>query len=155
MLTTWFNTLLACSSKTTLQWRLKTGELQDFAPTQRAKEELLTIEGLQIRAYDLGGHAAARQLWTKYCAMADGIVFMVDANEPARFEEAAQVTTDEQPRAICVQSAASHTELARACILISRSFAILFAVSSKPDPLTCRSRCSPTNQNCRSAVALF
>lgn len=79
------------AGKTTLQWKLKTGRLQQFAPTQRAKEEVLVIDGLQIRAWDLGGHQAARQLWTKYCAMADGIVVMVDANEPTRFPEAAQV----------------------------------------------------------------
>ena len=51
------------------------------------------VDGLTVRAWDLGGHAAARQLWTKYAAMADAIVFMLDANDPERIDEAAQVST--------------------------------------------------------------
>jgi len=113
------------AGKTTLQHRLKSGQLQQFMPTQRAKEETMQIEGLTIRAWDLGGqahteqhraclqgealsrrtcfahdfpcvllfallgHAAARQLWVKYAAMADGLIFMVDAAEPSRLAEAA------------------------------------------------------------------
>lgn len=51
------------------RYKLKSGSLQQFLPTQRAKEETLQVEGVTIKAWDLGGHQAARQLWTKYAAM--------------------------------------------------------------------------------------
>jgi len=78
------------AGKTTLQYKLKTGQLQQFLPTTRAKEETLNIEGMTIKAWDLGGHQAARQLWRKYADIADGIIFMVDANDPDRLAEAAE-----------------------------------------------------------------
>ena len=82
--------LLRCARR----YRLKTGSLQQFLPTQRAKEETLVVEGLTLRAWDLGGHLAARQMWTRYAAMADAAIFMVDAADPERLPEAAQELKD-------------------------------------------------------------
>ncbi len=76
------------AGKTTLQFKLKTGKLQGFTPTERAKEETLQIGGVTIKAWDLGGHAAARHLWRRYATAADGIVFMVDAADRDRIAEA-------------------------------------------------------------------
>jgi signal recognition particle receptor subunit beta len=50
----------------------------------------MVVEGLTVRCWDLGGHQAARQLWAKYAAMADGLIFVVDAADGARIQEAAQ-----------------------------------------------------------------
>jgi GTPase SAR1 family protein len=50
------------AGKTTLQYKLKHGNVQAFVPTQRAKEEELTIGGVSIKAWDLGGHQAVRSL---------------------------------------------------------------------------------------------
>lgn len=76
------------AGKTTLQYRIKTGSVQDFTPTQRAKDETLTIGDLKLHTWDLGGHVAARMLWKKYACMANGVIFMVDAADPDRLGEA-------------------------------------------------------------------
>lgn len=73
------------AGKTTLQYKLKHGHIQQFLPTQRAKEELITLSSSssstsssssssgtasnQVRLWDLGGHKSARLLWKKYFNM--------------------------------------------------------------------------------------
>jgi len=76
------------TGKTTLLQMLKTGSVKRFVPTQRAKEETIYVGGVTIKAYDLGGHLAARHLWKRYSAVADGLVFMVDAADADRIAEA-------------------------------------------------------------------
>jgi len=78
------------AGKTTLQFKLKTGHLQQFVPTLRAKEDEFAIGGVKFKSWDLGGHKAARHLWKKYHAIADGIVFMVDSADTDRLDEAKQ-----------------------------------------------------------------
>ena len=46
------------------------------------------VGALTVRAWDLGGHEAVRQLWRDYYLQAEGILFMVDAADPDRFDEA-------------------------------------------------------------------
>ncbi len=78
------------AGKTTLQYRLKSGNVQDFVPTQRMKEEVFAVGGVTVRTCDVGGHAAARYLWKRFSTQADGIVFMVDASDSERLVEARQ-----------------------------------------------------------------
>lgn len=76
------------AGKTTLQQKLKTGKFIQFAPTNKAKDEVFTIGSTSIRAWDLGGHAAVRHAWRRYSKSADGLIFMVDASDLERLEEA-------------------------------------------------------------------
>ena len=43
---------------------------------------------VQFHTFDLGGHESSRQLWRNYWEDIDGIVFLVDAVDSQRFEEA-------------------------------------------------------------------
>ena len=48
----------------------------------------VTIGNIKFNSYDLGGHLQARKTWREYAGSVDGIVFMVDAADQARLEEA-------------------------------------------------------------------
>ena len=48
----------------------------------------MTIGNIRFNSYDLGGHMQARKTWREYAGSVDGIIFMVDAADPSRLQEA-------------------------------------------------------------------
>ena len=102
------------AGKTTLLYRLKSGRINSFIPTQRANIEDFVrsapssrstptaptpltppfaqeLGGVSFKAFDLGGHAAVRKLWGDYMTEVDAVVFVVDSNDAARHDEARDV----------------------------------------------------------------
>ena len=49
--------------------------------------EELQVANLNIKAFDLGGHHAARQLWSTYFPSVNAIIYLVDAVDRERFPE--------------------------------------------------------------------
>ena len=43
---------------------------------------------IRFKTFDLGGHEGARKLWQDYYSNIDGVVFLVDALDQKRFQEA-------------------------------------------------------------------
>jgi GTP-binding protein SAR1 len=44
--------------------------------------------GVTFRAWDLGGHESVRHMWERFYGQCSAVVFMVDAADPERLEEA-------------------------------------------------------------------
>ena len=77
------------AGKTTLLHRLRTGQIRNYPPTDRPSlTEKFTISGITFSAWDLGGHEAVRHLWSDYAPECKALLFLIDASDVERLEEA-------------------------------------------------------------------
>lgn len=79
------------AGKTTLLHMLKSNSLELHMPTEQPNYEGIEIGGLSFIAIDTDGYVSARQKWKhNYTAIddVDGIVFVVDASDERRLDEA-------------------------------------------------------------------
>lgn len=79
---------LANAGKTSLLYRLRFNKMIQAPPTAQPTSEELTLGGLKLTAFDMGGHRQARRVWKEYFPAVDGIVFIVDVEQSELFVEA-------------------------------------------------------------------
>lgn len=76
------------AGKTSLLHCLKTGEFSQFERTPTLNEDSFDILNFHVHAYDLGGHKEVIQLWDDYFLKIEAIVFVIDASDYSRINEA-------------------------------------------------------------------
>jgi len=76
------------SGKTTLCNQLALGEAGETSPTVGLNVRVLSKNRVTFKVWDIGGQQRYRQEWPRYTQGCDVIIFVVDANDPDRLDEA-------------------------------------------------------------------
>lgn len=77
------------AGKSTLLTMLLRNKVMPHEPTHQPVTDEIRIGYMKLRAVDMGGHTIARRMWKQYSQEADAVVFIVDAADTERFQEAA------------------------------------------------------------------
>jgi len=83
----------ACFNRITDPFRstaLKLGEFITTIPTIGFNVETVEYKNISFIVWDVGGQDRIRRLWRHYYQGTQGLVFVVDSNDPDRFAEAAE-----------------------------------------------------------------
>jgi ADP-ribosylation factor protein 1 len=81
---------LDAAGKTTILYKLKLGENLTTIPTIGFNVETVEYRNISFTVWDVGGQKKLRTLWRHYYHGTQGLIFVVDSNDQARFELAAQ-----------------------------------------------------------------
>ncbi len=76
------------AGKTTMINYIKRGEPGATFPTIGASFERIKVRSLVLEVWDIGGQRNLRRLWDEYVKNADVLIFMIDAADRSRFQEA-------------------------------------------------------------------
>ncbi|XP_042371659.1 ADP-ribosylation factor 1-like, partial [Plectropomus leopardus] len=80
---------LDAAGKTTLLYRLKLAEVVTTIPTIGFNVETVEYNNISFTVWDVGGQTIIRPLWRHYYTNTQGLIFVVDSNDPERIKEAA------------------------------------------------------------------
>ena len=111
---------LDAAGKTTMLYKLKLNETVTTIPTIAFNlETVQPVPGLTMNVWDVGGQEKLRVLWRYYYQGTDGIIWIVDSNDPARLEESREelmnvLNSDEIPNGVPILLFANKQDLPHA-----------------------------------------
>ena len=76
------------AGKTTILKALSEEDITHIMPTQGFNIKSLIQEGFKLNVWDIGGQSTIRPYWRNYFDHTDALVYVVDAADKKRFEEA-------------------------------------------------------------------
>merc|ERR1719253_514671 len=93
---------LDAAGKTTILYKLKLGEIVTTVPTIGFNVERVEYKNITFTVWDVGGQDKIRILWRYYYENTQGLIFVVDSNDPDRIddarEELANMLTEDEMR---------------------------------------------------------
>ena len=81
---------LDAAGKTTILYKLKLGEVVTTIPTIGFNVETVEYKNISFTVWDVGGQDKIRTLWRHYYQNTQGLIFVLDPHDSARFEDAKQ-----------------------------------------------------------------
>ncbi|KAL7630841.1 UNVERIFIED_CONTAM: hypothetical protein RMT77_018871 [Armadillidium vulgare] len=90
------------AGKTTILNNLKLGKIDVTTPIVGFNVDNASYKNTSLTSFDVGGHERIRRLYRLYFENIQGIIFVIDANDPSRFEEAKDELKDmlENPKTL-------------------------------------------------------
>lgn len=79
---------LDSAGKTTVLYQIRLNENVNSIPTIGFNVETVQYKNIKFHMWDVGGQDKLRGLWRYYFDNVDAVIFVVDANDRARLEEA-------------------------------------------------------------------
>ena len=109
---------LDAAGKTTILYKIKLNETVNTIPTIGFNVEQLVYKNLTFNCWDIGGQTKLRGLWQHYYDNTQGLMFVVDSNDPGRLEEAREslhsVLSQEEMNGVPVMIYANKQDLPQA-----------------------------------------
>ncbi|KAK2915468.1 uncharacterized protein [Channa argus] len=109
---------LDAAGKTTLLYKLKLSEVVTTIPTIGFNVETVEYKNISFTVWDVGGQTIIRPLWRHYFINTQGLIFVVDSNDPERIKEAAdelhKMLEEDQLRNVALLVFANKQDLPRA-----------------------------------------
>lgn len=106
---------LDSAGKTSLLYKLKLNETVATIPTIGFNVETINYKKMKLNMWDVGGQNKLRNLWKHYFPNADALIFMVDASDPDRFQEASEelfkIYMDRESKLKCILILANKSDL--------------------------------------------
>merc|ERR1719261_162365 len=81
---------LDAAGKTTILYKLKLGEVVTTISTIGFNVETVEYKNISFTVWDVGGQDKIRTLWRHYYQNTEGLIFVIDSNDSARFDDARQ-----------------------------------------------------------------
>eukprot|EP00026_Physarum_polycephalum_P014510 Phypoly_transcript_15032.p1 GENE.Phypoly_transcript_15032~~Phypoly_transcript_15032.p1 ORF type:complete len:188 (+),score=21.38 Phypoly_transcript_15032:252-815(+) len=81
---------LDSAGKTTILYQLRLGDVVSTIPTIGFNVESITYKEIKFTVWDVGGQDKIRGLWRHYYQNVSGMIFVMDANDRDRLEEASK-----------------------------------------------------------------